>query len=64
MVPHIKNIPSGRGITPLQLSKFSNNAYDGYFEFDESVNNADSDLGNLTTPLRYADVNISHNFDN
>lgn len=63
-ISHIKNISSGKCITPLQISKFSKNTHDGYFEFDESANNTDSNLGNSTIPLRYADMNIPHNFDN
>ncbi len=60
----VRNIPSGRGITSLQISKFSDNTFDGYFEFDESANNADSNLGNSITPLIYTDMNIPYDLDN
>ncbi len=35
-------IPSVRKVLPIQTSVFHKNSYDGYFEFDESANNADS----------------------
>ncbi len=35
-------IQSVRKVLPIQTSVFHKNSYDGYFEFDESVNNADS----------------------